>query len=246
MTRLSLLFLLRFVGALDVCSLKFGSVRYDLNRLSGVTLFGDDASFRYALRPCAAVPTDQCGTNTQPFEPGMMACQERVSPPKFESPMGFLNGYGQSPDLEFQENPQGPGTGVLMIVKNAKCNFQPRIVRVTFICDRSASKPRTMIVKEAPTCTFEITVRAAEACPLSSSGSSLSGGTIFLLILLILVAVYLLGGVLYNRLQAKQQGLELLPNRSFWILVFGLFLTGCRSSWTFVRTCGRGNTYVSV
>ena len=243
--RLLLLLLAPLLAALDVCRLTFGSSRYDLNRLNGLTLLGGDASFRYALSPCSPVPTEQCGTNTQPFEAGMMACQERVSPNKFESPMGFLNGYGKSPDVEFKANPQGEGTGVLMIVRNALCNGGERLVQVTFICDPSANKPKTMNVSEAPICTFTITVKAAEACPLTS-GSSISGGTVFLIVLLVIVVVYLLGGVLYNRLKAKQTGLEMLPHRSFWLLLLGLFVDGCRTTLTFVRTCGGKNSYASV
>jgi hypothetical protein len=179
MTRLSLLLLLlvRLAGALDFCRLTFDSNRYDLNQLNGETLLGNDSSFRYALRACAVLPTDLCGKNTRPYEAGMMACQERVSTQTFESSMGFLNGYGKSPDLEFKENPQGPGTGVLMIMRNALCNGRERVVQVTFICDRSATKPSPMTVAESPTCTFEISLRAAQACPVSGE-SSLSGGTI--------------------------------------------------------------------
>ena len=224
---------------LDACRQTFGANSYDLNQLSSVTLFGNDASFRYALTPCGLVPVENCGTNVKPFQDGMTSCQERVSPPKFESEMGFLNGYGQSPDLEFAENPQGPGTGVLMTMRNAKCNFNERLVKVTFVCDETVSTPSTMDVKETPTCVFNINVRAKQACPLSGGGS-ISGGTIFVIILLVAIVVYLIGGVAYNRVKRKETGINLLPHPSLWVAIFGYFMHGCRFTWLFLRTCGQG------
>ena len=241
-----LLLLIRIIplqSKLDVCRQTFGTNTYDLNQLSSITLLGSDTSFRYALTPCGLVPVENCGTSVEPFKDGMTSCQERVSPPKFESEMGFLNGYGQSPDLEFAENPQGSGTGVLMTMRNAKCNFIERLVKVTFVCDETVSTPSTMDVKEAPFCVFSMTVRAKQACPLSSDGSdSISGGTIFVIILFVVIVVYLIGGVAYNRMKRKETGLNLLPHPSFWVAIFGYFMHGCRFTWLFLRTCGQGTS----
>ena len=105
--------LVQIIHSLNSCQQTFEKHKYDLNRLNHLTLSGDDGEFRYVLTPCGLVPTDKCGKSGTPFEKGMMACQERIATSSFESAMGFLDGYGKTPNLEFVENSQGPGTGVL-------------------------------------------------------------------------------------------------------------------------------------
>ena len=226
-------------GSLAACRQTFGSNEYDLNQLDHLTLLGDDGAFRYALTPCALISTAKCGTSTQPFEKGMTACQERISSTTFESSMGFLDGYGKTPNIEFSENPQGPGTGVVMIMRNAKCNGAERRVTTTFICDQSVHNPTKMDVSEAPSCNFTIIVRAAEACPI---GGGLGGGTVFIIILLVVIVVYLLGGILYNRFKLQQTGLAVLPHPNFWLLMLGSFVTGCRYTLSIFRNCGGGSS----
>jgi hypothetical protein len=235
---LTLLNVIQIDSSLHSCRQTFGSNKYDLNQLSHLTLFGSDTSFRYALTPCGLVSTDNCGKSSKPFENGMTSCQERVSANSFESAMGFLDGYGKPPNLEFSENPQGSGTGVLMTMRNAKCNQAPRIVNITFICDKNIPNPTTMDVQET-SCQFAITVKAAGACPVKGG---ITGGTIFIIILLVLVMIYLLGGILYNRFQQKQTGLALLPHPNFWLLVIALFTNGCKVSYSFIRNGCRGTS----
>jgi hypothetical protein len=225
-------------SSLASCRQTFGSNKYDLNQLSHLTLLGDRNSYRYALTPCGLISKDKCGKpGTSPFEPGMTACQERIATTTFESSLGFLDGYGKSPDIIFSENPQGPGTGVVMSMSNAICNSHERKVNVTFICDKSVKNPTTMDVIEAPVCTFSITVKAAGACP--TTGGGIGGGAIFIIILLVLVVIYVLGGILYNRFKLKHTGVAVLPHPTFWLLVFTSFITGCKMTWVFIRSCGR-------
>ena len=231
------------------CEQTFGSHHYDLNQLSHLTITGQETIFQYALTPCGLVPTDQCGPTLSDSLEGMMACQERIlgpGSPRFESPMGFLDGYGKTPNLEFQENTDGPGTGVIMTMRNAQCNFQERLVETTFICDKTVKNPTTMEIVEFPTCQFKIRIRAAEACPVVASG--MTGGGVFIILLVIVIPLYVLGGLCYNKFKANQTGWALLPNRSFWLLLFQFFLSGCQTSWTFVRTGGKGSAtnYTSV
>jgi hypothetical protein len=109
--------------------------------------------------------------------------------------MGFLDGYERLPNLEFIENTDGPGTGVIMTMQNARCNGRERRVNVTFICDESVPTPTNMDVIENPVCYFTMKIKAAGACPIRlslSSGAGGSGATVFIIILLV---VYLVGGV---------------------------------------------------
>ncbi|CAF3731932.1 unnamed protein product [Rotaria sp. Silwood1] len=168
------------------CRQTFGSNKYDLNQLSHLTILGENNSYSYALTPCGLVPTDKCGSSTLPFEQGMTACQEKISETKFASAMGFLDGYGKSPNLEFNENPQGPGTGIVMIMRNALCNGNERFVNVTFICDKRIKQPTKMNVVEDPKCKFTMTIIAAEACPIKEG---ITGGAIFIIILFVFVLI---------------------------------------------------------
>ncbi|CAF1457410.1 unnamed protein product [Adineta steineri] len=230
-------------SSLRSCRQTFGANKYDLNKLDHLTLSGGDTQFRYLLTPCGLVPADKCGKSPAPLDKGITSCQERIATSSFESAMGYLDGYGKSPNLEFKENPQGPGTGVVMTMRNAKCNMNKRLVKITFICDTSITNPTTMDVKENPTCQFDITVKAAGACPIKEGG--VSGGTVFIIILLVLVIVYLLGGILYNRFKEKQTGLAVLPHPGFWLLIVGLALTGCRFCINSIRNCFQGNSATS-
>ncbi|CAF3782519.1 unnamed protein product [Rotaria socialis] len=231
---LILLNIIQIDGSLESCRQTFGSHKYDLNQLSDLTILGTGGLFRYALTPCGLVPTNTCGKNTLPFERGMTSCQERIATATFEASMGFLDGYGKSPNLQFSENPQGPGTGIIMNISNALCNGGPRLVKITFICDKNIKKPTTMSVSENPACQFTVTIKAAEACPLTKD---LTGGAIFIIILFVLVIVYVVSGVLYNRFKRKETGLALLPHVSFWLHLGGLSLHGCKFTWNCIRRC---------
>ncbi|CAF1586333.1 unnamed protein product [Adineta ricciae] len=231
--------LVQIIHSLDSCRQTFGKHKYDLNRLNHLVLSGDGGEFRYVLTPCGLVPTDKCGKSGTPFTQGMMACQERIATSSFESAMGFLDGYGKTPNLEFVENSQGPGTGVLMTVRNALCNGRERLVKITFVCDESQKNPSTMVVVEGPTCQFAITVKAADACPVQGR---ISGGIIFIIVLLVVIIVYIIGGVSYNRFVKKQTGLGILPHPGFWLLTVGLFTTGCKFCVNFILSCGRGTS----
>ena len=97
-----------------------------------------------------------------------------------------------------------------------------------------------MDVIEDPTCQFTITIKASEACQVKGGGGGgMTGGAVFVIIFLVLIIVYVIGVMLYNRFKNQQTGLAMLPHPSFWVLLFGFFVIGCKSSWNFVRSCGR-------
>jgi hypothetical protein len=249
-TILFLINIIQIESELDSCRQTFGSNKYDLNQLNDFTISGDEGFYRYVITPCGLVPITQCGDNPfPPFESGMTSCQVRnLGPPSFESSMGFLDGYGKPPNLEFSENTDGPGTGVIMMMRNAKCSGGERGVKVVFICDESITTPTRMDAVEFPTCQFTLKIKAAGACPIrpgpgpGPNTGGTSGGTVFIIILIVLIAVYLIGGVSYNRFKENQTGLALLPHPTFWLLLVGLFINGCRFTLSYIRACGQGTS----
>jgi hypothetical protein len=167
-TILFLINIIQIESDLASCRQTFGSHKYDLNQLSGFTISGREGIFRYVITPCGLVPTDQCGAKTTPFELGMTSCQVNTLyiPATFESEMGFLDGYGKPPNLEFSENTDGSVTGVTMMMRNARCNGGERTVKVVFICNENIKTPTEMNAVEFPACQFTLQIKAAGACPI--------------------------------------------------------------------------------
>ena len=233
-----LLFVLFNIVEIDTflrsCRQKFGVNQYDLNQFNQLTIKGQDENYVYVLAPCSLLSKEQCGqSDSGQFQQGITCCQKRLETNQFESAMGFLDGFNKPPNLQFRENNQGPGTGIIMIMKNAKCNEDVRLVNVTFICDKTVRRPTTMKVIEDPPCQFEITIRASDACPLHQT-KRITAGAIFLILLFVLLFVYLLVAIGYKRFHMQQSGLALVPHLSFWTTLFNMFLHGCQFSLNFL------------
>lgn len=68
-----------------------------------------------------------------------------------------------------------------------------------------------------------------------SDGSSLSGGSIFLIVMVCLIFVYVTGGVAFQFFVRKQRGWEMIPNVAFWRMLPGLIVDGYQT----LVNCGR-------
>nr|XP_002126668.1 putative mannose 6-phosphate receptor-like protein C530.09c [Ciona intestinalis] len=64
-------------------------------------------------------------------------------------------------------------------------------------------------------------------CP-KKSGGGLSAGSVLLIIFFVLLFVYLVGGILYNRYKNEETGLDMLPNKEFWASLPGLIADGIK------------------
>ncbi|KCV69472.1 hypothetical protein H696_03901 [Fonticula alba] len=109
---------------------------------------------------------------------------------------------------------------------------------VTMICKSSAGVGQPVHVNLDPINT-ELAYFVWEtkyACAGSSGG--ISGGGIFLIILFVPLALYLIGGVLYNKFKLQLTGMELIPNVEFWTNGYHLFIDGCR--FTYQKVVVRG------
>ena len=231
------------------CRLTFGASKYDLTRLSALTLGGEGTTadhYRYALNPCGLVPATSCGIPTTP-RAGVMACQtSNVN--TFVSTLGFIDGF-KGMNATFIERKEH-GSGVVMTLRNGDgCGGPPRTMVVTFICDAKVKSPTAIDVDESPSCTFNIALKAADACPLGSSGDKpsafLDGGAIVVIVFVVVVTVYLVSGLLIRRLKHGYRGLETIPHRKFWGNLLALAVGGCRFSFSKV-CCVSNSTYQSV
>ena len=70
----------------------------------------------------------------------------------------------------------------------------------------------------------------SHACPSSSSssGGGLSFGSIVLIIIAVLVVLYFAVGIPVMIFVFKKTGIEIIPFVSFWMMIPGLVLDGCK------------------
>ncbi|UJR12575.1 hypothetical protein I4U23_016751 [Adineta vaga] len=151
---------------MNSCLQTFGSNKYDLNRLSNFTLYGNDSQSKYFLTPCSFSKSSPCYDHTFP---NAMSCQYDR---QFKSwyGMAFLDTkspWSRNNNATYQENPSGPGTGIVMQTSNGEiCFDELRFMTTTYICDRTVLHPTTMTVVQLAQCRFTAEVRAIQACPL--------------------------------------------------------------------------------
>ncbi|XP_077979001.1 uncharacterized protein LOC144434424 [Glandiceps talaboti] len=74
--------------------------------------------------------------------------------------------------------------------------------------------------------TFDLV--STHCCPTTNSGGSggLSVGSILCIIALVLVIVYIIVGVLVMKFVKHEEGVELIPNKGFWVSLPGLIKDG--------------------
>jgi len=112
----------------------------------------------------------------------------------------------------------------------------PRGSKFMFQCDETV-EVGDIATNEDSNCHYKITVPTKYVCPEyiihgSASGSGLSGGSIFLIILLVLISVYCIGGLGFNKYKGSAEGLQLIPQTNFWCALLPFWVkSGCKASW---------------
>lgn len=89
-------------------------------------------------------------------------------------------------------------------------------------------------------CVWTFTFNSADLCSVgggSGAKGGLSGGWIFIIILVVVTFVYCAGGVAFMRYRRGAVGMEMVPNIGFWRELPGLVKDGCRFSFDKVRAC---------
>ncbi|XP_041798012.1 cation-dependent mannose-6-phosphate receptor [Chelmon rostratus] len=128
----------------------------------------------------------------------------------------------------------GGSDWVMLIYKDgdtydAHCSKEKRKAIVMISCDRSVDVGPLSVVLEdrerEQDCFYLFELDSNAVCPVIQS--QLSTGSIILIIGLCLLAVYLIGGFLYQRLIVGAKGMEQFPNYAFWVEVGNLTADGC-------------------
>jgi len=71
--------------------------------------------------------------------------------------------------------------------------------------------------------------------PTSGPNGGLSGGSIFLIALLVTIVVYCTAGIAFNKIKRQQTGLSLIPNSGFWRELPALVGDGFTFTWSKIR-----------
>ncbi|XP_013930462.1 PREDICTED: cation-dependent mannose-6-phosphate receptor isoform X2 [Thamnophis sirtalis] len=115
------------------------------------------------------------------------------------------------------------------------CTKEPRKALVMIICNRTTLAARfTMVAEEREKikqCSYVFELESSLACPPEelhqNAHHHLSIGSILLITLSSLIAVYIIGGFLYQRLIVGAKGMEQFPHFAFWQDLGNLVADGC-------------------
>jgi len=100
-----------------------------------------------------------------------------------------------------------------------------RTMEIDFVCAAGSGVGSPQLTGENPKNHYVFTWGTQYVCSSSGSGG-LSGGSIFLILLLCLAVVYIVVGVLFNKFKKQATGIELIPNVEFWTSIPGLVRDG--------------------
>ncbi|XP_029306847.1 cation-dependent mannose-6-phosphate receptor [Cottoperca gobio] len=112
---------------------------------------------------------------------------------------------------------------------DAHCSKETRKAIIMISCDRRITSDQMKVVLEdrqrTQDCFYLLELDSSAVCPPLES--HISTGSIILIIGFCLLAVYLMGGFLYQRLIVGAKGMEQFPNYTFWVEVGNLTADGC-------------------
>jgi len=104
---------------------------------------------------------------------------------------------------------------------------------VTVNCNPNAKTPQNVDIHNPVNVnSYQISFDSAAGC---AGGGGLSGGSIFLIILIPGIALYFFGGMLYLGALKGNRGKEMVPNIEFWVTVPGLVQDGITFTITKVK-----------
>uniref|UniRef100_A0A8C6SH49 Cation-dependent mannose-6-phosphate receptor n=1 Tax=Neogobius melanostomus TaxID=47308 RepID=A0A8C6SH49_9GOBI len=182
-----------------------------LNKNFSVSMMKDKESYTYVFQLCG----DADGVP----EAGVLQIDEKKS-------KTVVGRYNSTKAI-------GGSDWVMLIYENGDhykthCDKANRKAIIMISCDRNtAVGPLEAIVedRERSDCFYLFELDASAVCPIIES--KLSTGAIILIVLVCLVAFYLIGGFLYQRLVVGAKGMDQIPNYAFWAEVGNLSADGC-------------------
>ncbi|XP_072279938.1 cation-dependent mannose-6-phosphate receptor [Pyxicephalus adspersus] len=109
------------------------------------------------------------------------------------------------------------------------CDKEPRKAMVMISCNKNTLGDGFTIISEernkSRDCFYLFEMDSSLACPPEES--HLSVGSILLIVFAVLLAVYIIGGFIYQRFVVGAKGIEQFPNITFWQEFGNLVADGC-------------------
>lgn len=108
------------------------------------------------------------------------------------------------------------------------CSNEMRKAMIMISCSTSSKSAFSVVLEDSQKqedCYYLFELNTIAVCPAVSS--KLSAGSIVLIVVFSSLAVYLIGGFLYQRLIVGAKGVEQFPNFAFWSEIGNLSADGC-------------------
>ncbi|XP_077979000.1 uncharacterized protein LOC144434423 [Glandiceps talaboti] len=125
-----------------------------------------------------------------------------------------------------------------------------RTSKVRLICGSPGSADSLTIYGESGpgTTLYNFDLSSPHCCPKDapSGGDTSSGisiGTILLIVVIVLVTVYFVGGILFLKFVKNEEGSDVIPNKNFWVVLPGLIKDGILFA---VKPCRKTSSYDTV
>jgi len=150
--------------------------------------------------------------------------------------------------------PLPPSSTIPRTVTDCSCNLRTETraavlsttPRQFFFKCSSTSQPALSGTVDTMACIVKLVLTHNQSwCNRASASSKISGGTIFLIVLLVSSFVYIVVGCIYNHRKGAA-GMEKCPNFGFWRDVPGLVKDGFAYTWAKLRGCCRKSEYETL
>merc|ERR1719494_342868 len=221
------------VAESDHCSCKFTNGSYvslwTLNDKNSVKFpdlkdsGGDD--FTYEYNPCTVF---SLGTADNSDCDDVVVCQVAKDKSNYYScgyPTAFETSLDSDGNVVFSY--QGGRKDLEEWQKNRK-------TKITLKCDKTAKTPKISEVSQSfEDDSYSFTVTSKCACaggckvdPAYGGSKGLSVGSTLLIVTFVLLIIYLVCGILFNKYKREKTGSEMIPNKEFWSKLPGLVKEG--------------------
>jgi len=204
----------------SACVFKTDKKTYDFNKVSHEVYKGTDAknpNFSYTAQFCSVAEESQCREDSGSI------CQYDKG--KYNA---YLGSFIDSPAPSFSLiDSAKPEAGVKVFFENSSCKLgQMRETTLLVTCGSAED----FIVTEGTggnICHYTIEMKSKAACLHDSGDGGISGGTVFLIILLVSVFLYVAIGCAVCIKKYERRGLDACPHKDFWAAIPGLVKDGC-------------------
>jgi len=141
------------------------------------------------------------------------------------------------------------------------CHQENRQAHIMFICDQNQGTPKVTVLDENSqrndSCYYLFEITTKDACPPTHSilPEGVSAGSVLVIVVVVFLSIYFVGGCLYRRIVVGAKGMDQVPNLKFWQKAGNMMADGCdfvcrsdpssRSS-SHVTSPGAGGGYTPV